>query len=106
MKQKIDIDCKKKLAIDSGVGKVVDMDATKTTAKKFTWALYLGTKLIAEGEVRGKLSDITKPSIHAAYADADAKGAQSNLFGSAVLSGYRLSAWGPRGGNVLHMVAL
>lgn len=82
------------------------MNATKNTAKKFTWALYLGTQLIKEGQVLGKLSDITRPSVDAAYADADARGWDTALQGSAVLSGYRLSAWGPRGGSVLHMVSL
>lgn len=68
-----------------------------------TWAIYLGTKMIAEGEAADR-AGCTAPALDAAYKHADSVRPAGNLnMGSEEISGYRISIWGPRGGNLEHM---
>lgn len=61
-----------------------------------TWALYFGTRMVAE-----------RQATEAAYADARKLNPEFvRLHGSEAISGYRLSIWGPRGGNIEYMQPL
>lgn len=76
----------------------------KTSPKStVTWAIYLGTKMIADGSADSR-GACTKPALEAAYKHADSVRPAGHLnMGSQEISGYRISIWGPRGGNLEYM---
>jgi hypothetical protein len=72
--------------------------------RRFSWAVYDGLRLVAQGEAT-TYAGVTRPSFDAAQKDAEGRYPNHGLFLDA-LSGYTISVWGPRGGNLEHQQPL
>ncbi len=71
---------------------------------RFSWAVYDGLRLVAEGEAT-TYAGVTGPAFDAAQKDTEARYPNRGVFLD-YLSGYTISVWGPRGGNLEHQQPL